>query len=139
MRNLASLFTVAVLACSLAACSSSGDDTYNHSFTIRQPALYDLDDHAALLDLLGRLESTAHWVVWLEAPGEDAVAGGREFAMPVRFRELAPTSRREELLTPKEPRRIVALQRLDVPPGAAAQGHLSLPVTVLDTPRRSEP
>ncbi|MCB9513829.1 MAG: hypothetical protein H6694_05910 [Candidatus Latescibacteria bacterium] len=105
----------------------------------RQPALYDLDDHAALLDLLGRLESTAHWVVWLEAPGEDAVAGGREFAMPVRFRELAPTSRREELLTPKEPRRIVALQRLDVPPGAAAQGHLSLPVTVLDTPRRSEP
>ena len=27
MRNLASLFTVAVLACSLAACSSSGDDT----------------------------------------------------------------------------------------------------------------
>jgi hypothetical protein len=105
----------------------------------RQPALYDIVDQAALLDLLGRLDSSAHWVIWLEAPGEDSVAGGREFSLPLRYRALAPVSRRDELLSPKEPRRLVALQRLPVAAGAAAEGHLSLPVTVLDTPRRSTP
>ncbi len=105
----------------------------------RQPALYTVDDHAALLALLGRLASSGEWVLWLEAPGEDRVAAGREFNLPLRYRALAPVSRREAILSPKEPRRILALQRLEVPAGAAAAGHLSMPVTVLDTPRRSKP
>jgi len=105
----------------------------------RQPALYAIDDHATLLALLSRLHNSGEWVLWLEAPGEDSVAAGREFSLPLRYRALAPISRREELLSPKEPRRLVALQRLAVPGGAAAAGHLSLPVTVLDTPRRSQP
>ncbi len=105
----------------------------------RQPALYSLDGHAELLAVLARLGHSGQWVLWLEAPGEDSVAAGREFSLPLRYRALAPVSRRDALLSPKEPRRIVALQRLPVPDGAVAAGHLSLPVTVLDTPRRSQP
>jgi len=67
------------------------------------------------------------------------VLGGAELSLPLRYRALAPLSRRDELLSAKEPRRIVALQRLPVAPGAAAEGHLGLPVKVLDTPRRSKP
>lgn len=104
----------------------------------RQPALYDIADRAGLLALLPRLAASDEWVIWLEAPGEDVVLGGAELDLPRRYRELAPLSRRGELLSAKEPRRIVALQRLPVAAGAAAEGHLALPVTVLDTPRRSK-
>lgn len=104
----------------------------------RQPALYDIADQAGLLALLPRLAASDEWVIWLEAPGEDAVLGGAELSLPLRYRALAPLSRRGELLSAKEPRRIVALQRLPVAAGAAAEGHLALPVTVLDTPRRSK-
>jgi hypothetical protein len=105
----------------------------------RQPALYRFRGHAGLLDLLGRLESSEDWLIWLEAEGGSSVRGGRELDLPVYFRQLNPDSRREQLGQPKKPRRLVALRRETSAAAGLPRGHLSLPVTVLAQPRRSKP
>lgn len=104
----------------------------------RRPALYRFEDHAQLMDLLGRLESNANWVAWLEAPGESSVAGGREFQMPTWFRELAPRSRRGPIETPKKARRLLAQRREAAAGEAALSGHLALPVTIIAQPSRGK-
>ena len=105
----------------------------------RQPALYRFETHDELLALLGRLESSGDLLLWLEGPGHADVAGGREFDLPVYFRELMPTSRKSETGTPKKPRRLLSLRREALGDGDAAIGHLSLPVSVHEHPRRSKP
>ncbi len=105
----------------------------------RQPALYRFSDHAGLLDLLGGLESSHRWLVWLEVEGEASVHGGLELDLPTYFRQLNTDSRRKQLDRPKKPRRLVALRREAPATVGLPRGHLSLPVTVLAQPLRSKP
>ncbi len=105
----------------------------------RQPALYRFDGHSGLLELLGRLESSRRWLVWLETEGSSKVRGGREIDLPIYFRQLNPDSRRDQAGQPKKPRRLVALRREDPAAAGLPRGHLSIPVTVLAQPRRSKP
>ena len=101
----------------------------------RQPELYRFDGHDRLLDVLAHLVRRDRWILWLEAPGRDRVLGGRELRLPAAWERLLPPAAGTE--GRGAPRRLI--RRETRVADGEARGHLALPVTILESPRRSAP
>ena len=115
----------------------SDSGSYQQWDARRQPRLYRFTDHAALLDLLDRLEAGGKWLLWVSAEGERTVLGGREVDLPVWFRELQPEG--PKINQDDKPGRHIVGTTFRIDAASETRGYASIPVAILPTPARNEP